>query len=245
MVDPAQRAGAVERTLRTLEYFDPIDVDQPDIRIGRGIRKPRLVEDHRDRRLAFTGKRAVRHSAQKQAVAPRSQPGQRQALADAGDGLGVAAGAAALAIVEADDAQRDRHLIERLRSLAAGHHDRRADCVRRRRGCRVRAQWRCGWRRCAFDPPRRRSDLSGDEAAADQQASERLGDAQPGADCGGRTVGQTTFRPDRHVCLACQFGDGQGQGASGDVDRLRAVSRVSGSGRGDKRRQARGAAKAP
>ena len=79
-VDPAERPRAVERALRPLEQFDPFDVDQADVGIGRSIGQAGIVEQHGDGRLGSPAEGAVGDPAQEHAVAAGPLPRQRKAF---------------------------------------------------------------------------------------------------------------------------------------------------------------------
>ena len=116
-IDPAQHARAIQRALRPFQHLDPADIDQPQIRVRRGIGQPRIVEIDRHGRLVGAIERAVGHAINEHAVAPRPQRGQHQPIQ-----IGHHTGRAHLRLRRAGQGQaqhRDglRHLPQRLRLL--------------------------------------------------------------------------------------------------------------------------------
>ncbi|MDF0544889.1 hypothetical protein PX699_21300 [Sphingobium sp. H39-3-25] len=76
MIYPAQSTGTIKRPLRPLEQFDPFDIDEPDIRIGRIESYAGFVDLDRDGRLAGAIERAVRDTPYELTITPRAEIGQ-------------------------------------------------------------------------------------------------------------------------------------------------------------------------
>ena len=99
----AERPGAVERALRALQDLDPVDVVEPEVRIGRVIVEPGFAEILAGGRLGGAAEARIRDAADEQFVAARTEMGGGQARQAGDQRLGAARSGRQLGIVAVDD----------------------------------------------------------------------------------------------------------------------------------------------
>ena len=183
--DAAQRACAIKRPLRPLEYLDAVDVIEPEVGVGRIVAEADVSKILSHRRLRRPGKARICDAADEQFVAPRPEMGRgygrdprqdrfgatfaakRQivAIQPGGDACKMRIGKIGLGCGDDDFLARSRHM--RLRRFAR---------PRLRRGARRRPPEEA-WRVAAsLDPPTRRAHPDGARTRARQHLPQRIGD---------------------------------------------------------------------
>ncbi len=196
--DTTERAGAVERALRPRQHFDPVDIVEMQIRIGRIVVQPRLAEILADRRLGRAVEARIGDAPNEQLVAAgaemgRIEPGERGHKA-----FGPAPVCRSHWIVAVGEDHRARKGCEPEAALGRGNNDVRLLDLgqgRRRRSRRAPDPRRIGTAlRCADHAPGAAVDRHGVRPGAARQTLQRGGNGHPAAHrthpaCGQRRIG--------------------------------------------------------